>query len=330
MDLIDFANGSIWAIHPGHLAGMLSNLPTNHAALNNAKATGKKQGAKKQGAIAVIPIVGPLSKRYSFFSMLFGGTSMVEIGRLVTTAAADDDVSAIVLDIDSPGGTVAGTEELSSIIFDARSRKPIIGFSDGTLASAAYWIGSAAHKLVISKSAGVGSIGVVVIHTDYSEQDAKAGVRHTVLTAGKYKAVGNSAAPLSEEDRKIIQDRLEYTHSVFIDAVAKNLDLPAELVRSTMADGGVHIGDQAVKIGMAHQTGTFSDAVRLAESMAPLRVISSPVVSKEKRTPELSDAGTKAHVDTEKKATPQQITGGGDQEILFDGVDVKVWPQCLR
>lgn len=210
--------------------------------------------------IAVIPIIGTLSKGISFLSFLFSGTSMVEVGEMYLAAVNDDKVKGIILSIDSPGGTVDGTEELANLIYNNKT-KPVIAYSDGLIASAAYWIASAADKIYISgDTIEVGSIGVVATHVDYSEQEKQYGEKWTEITAGKYKRIYSSHEPLTTEGRQAIQDQVDYLYSVFVDSVARNRNISVEDVLK-MADGKIFIGKQAVDIGLVDGVATLDQLV---------------------------------------------------------------------
>jgi len=124
-------------------------------------------------------------------------------------------------------------------------------FADGLMASAATWIGTAAEEVYLSaETAQAGSIGVVMVHRDYSGYYKQNGIKNTVITAGKYKAVGNQYEPLSADSRKIIQDDLDYVYSLFVDAVAKNRKTTSARVNEDMADGRIFSGSQAVQAGL--------------------------------------------------------------------------------
>src|SRR5215467_6271108 len=120
-------------------------------------------------------------------------------------AAANPDVSAIVLDVDSPGGTVAGTPETAAAVRRAAEVKPVVAVANSLAASAAYWIASQASSLVVGPSADVGSIGVISAHIDRSKMLEDMGLRVTVVSAGRYKAEGNPFAPLSDEAKANMQ-----------------------------------------------------------------------------------------------------------------------------
>ena len=274
MNPTDFSIGTSWAINPRHL----DNLIAGYAEFMNNSAEaiqamtvnfdneGSDPGYMLADGVAVIPINGPLSKRSGFFSFLFGGSSYAEVGDAFKNAIIDPDVGAIVFDIDSPGGTVAGTEALADLIFDSRGVKPVIAFANGMMASAAYWLGSAAETIVGGKTAEVGSIGVLMIHEDQSKLDENIGVKVTYLTAGKYKAMGNPHTPLGAEAKAIFQDELNQIYSVFVDTVSRNRDVEVETVLSNMADGRIFIGQQAKDRGMIDVIGTLDLAIDLARS----------------------------------------------------------------
>jgi len=211
--------------------------------------------------VAVIPVKGVLTKGLSFFSFLFGGASMKQIGIAFQAALDDPLVKSILLDIDSPGGTVDGTEELAEDIFKARGRKPIVAYTDGMMASGAYWIASAADEIYISgDTVQVGSIGVVATHIDQSKADEAYGEKWTEITAGRYKRIASGHRPLTDEGAAYIQDQVDYLYSTFVDAVARNRGVDQEEALA-MADGKIFIGKQALEIGLVDGVEAFSDLI---------------------------------------------------------------------
>jgi len=202
---------------------------------------------------AVIPVKGVLSKNPSaFMRVLYGASSTVKIREAFLQAVNDPEVDEILLDIDSPGGSVDGTQELANAIFENRGKKPVTAFTDGMIASAAYWIGSAADKIYISgDTVEIGSIGVVMVHMDFSEQDKKYGVNVTEIYAGKYKRAGSPNKPLSKEEKAYLQGQIDYLYSIFVNDVARNRNESVETVLKNMADGRIFIGTQAIDAGLA-------------------------------------------------------------------------------
>jgi len=172
------------------------------------------------------------------------------------------------LRIDSPGGVVNGVEETGDLIFNSRGKKPIVAYNDGQMMSAAYWLGSSADEIVSGKTAGAGSIGVLMVHEDWSRWNEKFGINITYLTAGKYKALGNPDQPLTELAKETFQMELDYLYSIFVDTVARNRDVEESDVLANMADGRVFIGQLAVDAGLIDKIGDFKSAVSMAQDMA--------------------------------------------------------------
>ncbi len=216
------------------------------------------QGYEVVDGVAVIPIDGVIAKRMNLFSQISGGVSTDLFARDLKAALADPSVKAIVLAIDSPGGTVDGTVDIARLVSESRGVKPIVAYTDGTMASAAYWIGSATDKVYIGNDATlVGSIGVVATHTDVSQAEAQRGVKTTEVYAGRFKRMASQYAPLSEEGRAYLQDRVDYLYSVFISAVAENRGVSIEKVLKDMADGKVFSGRQAIEAGLVDGVSTL-------------------------------------------------------------------------
>jgi len=289
MELSDFANGMTWAIRKATLEDMIAhltagaedvrkkfNLP-NHEATLFSENPERGQMEIRDG-IAIIPIYGPISKRGSFLSMFFGGTNLVALTVAMQEARINTGVQGIVLDIDSPGGTVAGTEAFGDLIWEIAREKPIVSFANGMMASAAYWIGSAAGGgIVVENAAIVGSIGTIMTHHDWSGNDEQIGLKRTILTAGTYKAVGNDAEPLSDLSRETLQGQLDYIYTLFVNTVARNLNVEPELVLNDMADGRDFLGQQAVDVGLADETGNIDRAIEIAGSLVPSRSKAQPI-----------------------------------------------------
>jgi len=238
------------AIYQAHVRGEAIDIEAVEKRLGRPLAN-EQRGYEVVDGVAVLPIEGVIAKKMNMFSQISGGASSQMARRSVLDAAADPAVHSIILSIDSPGGTVDGTQILSDSVFDARTDKPIVTLASGTIASAAYWFGSAASKVYVADTTtSVGSIGVVTAHVDVSAQEAARGIKTTEITAGKYKRIASQYAALSEEGRQSIQDQLDYMYSLFVGAVAKNRGVSTDVVLSDMADGRVFIGQQAIDAGL--------------------------------------------------------------------------------
>jgi len=272
MEITDFAKGVLWGIRPSVLEEMLGRIPDLEKAAQMAVRFSEDPQERDElriiDGVGIIPITGPITKRSSFFSFLFGGCSINRLTEAMMEALADPAVKAILLDVDSPGGTVAGTEAFGDLVYEARSEKPIVAFANGMMASAAYWVGSGANQVVAERTADVGSIGVLMVHHDWSKEDEMMGLKRTILSAGKYKALGNDAEPLSDLARDTFQAELDYIYTLFVDTVARNRGTDADTVLKEMADGRIFIGEQAVEAGLADSVGSFDSAQELAASLA--------------------------------------------------------------
>lgn len=267
MKLLDIINGP-WAIRP-EMLGEIQNIYRMHMRGDkiDIKAIEEKlgrdlknepKGYQVKDGVAVLTIDGVIAKRMNLMMEISGGVSSELIARDFKQALADPDVRSILLDIDSPGGTVAGTQELANLIFEARSQKTIIAYADGTMCSSAYWIGSAAGKMYISgDTVEVGSIGVVAAHVDYSEWERQKGIKTTEITAGEYKRILSDVRPLTESGRAYLQDILDTMYSAFLSDVAKFRGVSVDKVLSDMADGKIFIGKQAITAGLVDGVSTF-------------------------------------------------------------------------
>lgn len=273
-----------WAIKPEKLAEMRSiylarlgdpkgykaaMAELTRKAAANAPAPGEPLPYQVIDGVAVLEVSGILAKHMNLFMWISGGTSTAQVARDFQQALADPQVQAIVLNIDSPGGTVDGTQEVARIILAGREKKRIIALADGLMASAGYWIGSAAQEVYItSQTVDVGSIGVVATHIDVSKEDEMMGWKVTEITAGKYKRISGEHAPLSKEGHAYIQDQVDYLYSIFVDDVAKHRGVSAETVLEKMADGRIFIGQQAIAAGLADGEATLEQLIRKVNSDA--------------------------------------------------------------
>ena len=267
MKILDVLTGP-WAIQPSklleiqaiyatHMRGEKIDIKGVETALGRPL-NNTQQAYDVIDGVAVLPINGVISKRMNLFAQISGGTSSELAARDLKAAINDPSVKAIILQIDSPGGTVDGTETLANLVREAKAAKPTVAFADGMMASAAYWIGSAASEIYISDSvAQIGSIGVVATHQDISAAEAQRGVKTTEITAGKFKRAASQFGALTESGKQTIQDQVDYLYSVFVQAVAENRGVSVETVLQDMADGRVFIGQQAINAGLVDGVSTL-------------------------------------------------------------------------
>lgn len=252
----------IRAVYETHMKGEKIDLKPIKAAMQSGmNELEAERGYRVESGVAIIDIRDVLTKGMTFFSYLFGGTAMREVGDAFDRAMEDPQVHAVILAIDSPGGTVDGTEELSGKIMSARGKKPIVSWADGMMASGAYWVGAAADKIYIAgDTTTVGSIGVVATHVDISKADEMMGERWTEITAGRYKRIASSHKPLSEEGRAYIQEQVDAIYSVFVQSVAAMRGRSVEEVLES-ADGRIFVGQQAITAGLADGVAGLSELV---------------------------------------------------------------------
>jgi len=218
----------------------------------------------RQGSVAVLPLYGILRQRGpTFMDMLFegGGTSTDAFAAAFRRMVNDTTVSAIVIDVDSPGGSVFGTPELADEILKARGTKPVIAVANSLAASAAYWVASAADEIVGTPSSMVGSIGVYTMHIDFSKMDEMMGINVTYVAAGKYKVEGNMDEPLGDEALAALQEQIDEYYDSFVSAVAKGRKTTPSAVRSGYGEGRVVTAKQALKLGMIDRIGTLEQTL---------------------------------------------------------------------
>ena len=187
----------------------------------------------KQGVLQ-IPVKGVLLHNFPFQVGSYA-TGYYYIQKALERGLADPEVKGIALVCDSPGGHVAGCFELVDRIYDARKYKPIAAFAHEHAYSAAYAIASGAKKITMSRTGGVGSIGVVTMHMDFSKMLDQEGIKVTFIFAGKHKVDGNAYEPLSDAAKERIQARIDETYGVFTSSVARNRGIEESAVRKTEA-----------------------------------------------------------------------------------------------
>jgi signal peptide peptidase SppA len=255
-----------WAILPSKLDEIESILQFH---IDGGKFTAEELRARigdpskpeesRRGAVAVLPLKGVISHRMGGMTEMSGGMSTERFSAMLRQALADDQVGSILIDVDSPGGTIAGVTELHGELLAARGKKPIVAHVNALAASAAYWIISAADEIVATPSGDVGAIGVITAHVDTSKADAAEGVTRTVIAAGKYK--GELAGPLTDEAKQAIQARVDAAYSTMTKDIAKGRNVKAGDVRDGFGEGRVVSAKDALNAGMIDKIATFDDTV---------------------------------------------------------------------
>jgi signal peptide peptidase SppA len=241
--------------------------PPVSAAVSVERASRKPYEVTPDG-IAIIPVEGTLVHKTRGIDALSGLRSYVDIQQEIEDAATDPTIKGILLEIDSPGGEVAGAFDVADTVYSARATKPLIAVANNDAFSAAYLLASAAQRIYVSRTSGVGSVGVIVSHLDVSGNDEKMGYRYTIVSAGARKADFNPHAPLSEEAKSVLEGEIARTYGLLVNTVARNRGLPEAAVRGTEA--GLFFGSDALNVKFADRLGTRQDA------LADLRAVIAP------------------------------------------------------
>lgn len=267
-----------WALVPERLGAMAAALSqagaAQPAAARQARPANRSATVQADGgSIAVISLGGMLTQRGNAMQAFFGGTSVQGVSAALQAALADDTVGQILIDIDSPGGSVYGVDELANQLLSARQTKPVVGVANSMAASAAYWVGAACSELYVTPGGEVGSIGVWQAHQDCSKAYDKAGVKVTLIAAGKYKTEGNPYAALMRDAQAFMQSRVNDYYGAFTRTIAKGRGVPLEAVRNGMGQGRVLGAQDAVKAGLVDGIATIDQVVakmRRAATMSKL------------------------------------------------------------
>jgi len=207
---------------------------------------------------AIIPLYGPITARSDLFSFFLGGTSLSDLAKDFQTALDDDQVKAILFDVDSPGGVALGPAEMADAIFKARGKKPIWSYVGRNCSSAAYWIASATEKIIANPSALLGSIGVVTT-IPVQEQPDSEGYKNIEIVSSNAKQ--KRPDPRTEEGMAEIKRELNDLESQFIEAIAKYRNVSVNAVKNDFGQGGVLIGKNAIANGMADSLGSYEEVL---------------------------------------------------------------------
>lgn len=227
---------------------------------------GQKPTMAISGSVATIPIRGPLFARAGMFSDISGAASYASIGADLEQALADQQVRSIVLSIDSPGGEVTGVQALADQIRTAARAKPVVAHVDGYGASAAYWLASAASRIVAAPTAMLGSIGVRTALIDDAEKAKASGERRIEIISSQ--SPGKRSTPVDDALLARIQARVDDLAQVFVDAVALHRGVDVAHVLERFGAGDVMIASRALSAKMIDRVGTLGMSVLDAHAMA--------------------------------------------------------------
>ncbi|PWC26394.1 S49 family peptidase [Teichococcus aestuarii] len=272
MSILEAALATHWAMEETALRQLLEIAAREHTVTPEAleayraKSLERAEAARVRDGVAIIEAYGPLVKRANLFDAMSGATSYEMMRRDLEAALTDRDVSAILLNVDSPGGEARAVGELAGAIYAARGRKPIFAYVGGTGASAAYWLASAASRVIVAPTAILGSIGVQVALRDRRAADEKAGVR--TLNFISSQSPMKNADPATDVGAAALQATVDALAEVFVADVARNRGVEVGVVLERFGRGGLVVGAAAVAAGLADEIGTFEGALAMVAAEA--------------------------------------------------------------
>lgn len=259
MRALDAALNAVWAMEERALETLLDvaareNVDVTPEALEayRAKSLAGTERVGDRDGVAILGVTGPLFKRANLFTAISGASSYDVLRTDLQAAIDDPKITAILLNIDSPGGEVNGGNELAQAIYAARSVKPIVAYVGGTGASMAYWIASSASKVVVDPTAILGSIGTQVA---FAERAPAAGEKRYRFVSTQ--SPNKNPDPGTDAFDKSVQSTIDALSAVFIDAVARNRGVTVAAVLSGFGKGGTFVGQMAVDAGLADSVGGF-------------------------------------------------------------------------
>jgi len=259
-----------------------------------------QEGDDIQPGLALIQVHGTLVKRSTGMDAMSGLTTYGSIMQAVQSAMDDDSVQGLLFDFDSPGGESSGMFELASYLSGLRGQKPMYGVSNDSAYSAAYALASCMDKLYLTSVAGVGSIGVYMLHVDQSEADKQDGLKYTYISAGDKKLDGNPHAALSTGAKADAQAEVDRQRDMFVTLVAKNRNVTAQSIIDTQAGCYQASGSNCAVPMLADQVGGMDDAADdmcklLGMARSPKRALAVRTKGDSVRTGELAAAAIAPH-----------------------------------
>lgn len=242
--------------------------------------------------VAVVPLHGLMAPRMNMMMAMSGGTSTTQFAQALREQVANPAVKAVVVDVDSPGGAVAGMQELADVIQSLRGTKPIVAVVNHLAASAAYNAISQMDEIIASPTAELGHIGVASLLTDRSGELEAAGIKVRQITAGKFKheqAAGSDLVPMDDSKIQHAQQRVDQAYSMFVGNVARGRGVSTAEVRDGFGQGLLVGAQEAVRLGMADRIATLDATIA--------RFASGGRVSRRKATAELDEEAVAAALD---------------------------------
>lgn len=247
-----------WAIEPDILKSLCRLNEIKSLSFQSERRLSNTRSVMIRDGTAIIPLHGPITARSDIFTFFMGGTSLSDLAKDFQTALNDDQVKAILFDVDSPGGVALGPAEMADAIFKARGKKPIWSYVGRNCSSAAYWIASATEKIITNPSALLGSIGVVTT-IPVQEQPDLEGYKNIEIVSSN--ANRKRPDPRTAEGLSEIKRELNDLEAQFIESVAHYRSVTIDSVKNDFGQGGVLIGKNAVLAGMADSLGSYEEVL---------------------------------------------------------------------
>ena len=219
-----------------------------------------------EDGVGLVSIAGSLINGSAGWMTMFGVTGYDDIAEALLEGVSDKSVKSIVLKVNSPGGDAKGVRQLGDLIKNVGTVKPVNVHAD-TIGSAAYWLGSAGGHITLDEMGLAGSIGALIVHTDRSKQLEQDGVKKTIIRAGINKALANPIEPLTDEARAGLQEIVDTSRDLFVNAVAENRGVTAATVESSFGQGKEFMGHKAVAVGLVDKVGTLEDAIAHSKAL---------------------------------------------------------------
>jgi len=219
--------------------------------------------------IAVVPVEGTIASADNTLGGVQPTTSPEGLADALRQAGQDTSVVAVVLEVNSPGGGVTASDEMHQSILDFKKNtgKPVVVSMGDTAASGAYYISTAADRIVANETTLTGSLGVIFEFNNFAEAADRYGIKQVVIKSGKYKDIGNAFREMRPEERKILQSIVDESYNEFVDVISEGRDIPEHRVRE-IADGRVYSGSQARKLGLVDSFGDLDEASATAGRLA--------------------------------------------------------------
>ena len=269
--LITFTISSVCGVYLSVKPGMSCEVKEKETTEEEGSAAGAfARGKKGKGDIAWIKVRGVIAQDSDAgpFSVPSGASA---IAKKIRDAGENKDVKAIVLDINSPGGTVASVQNIYSEILTAKKKKKVVALFRDVAASGGFYIAMAADKIVAEPGTITGSVGVIMQASNIEGLFDKIGVKVTPITSGKYKDIGSAYRPMTDAEKALLQDMVDDTYSQFFAAVKAGRPAVSESVLQEYTDGRIFTGQRAYNLGFIDKLGGEEEALQLAGELAGVK-----------------------------------------------------------